>query len=89
MNNILEDMYYGRILPFWEHSIESPEYREKVKESIAADRELRAAFPNAERLIDKSDNARNEVQEIVSYQQFVYGFRVGAQLMLEMLQKVD
>lgn len=89
MNNILEDMYYGRILPFWEHFLETAEYHEKVKESIAADRELRAAFPNAERLIDKSDSARNEVQEIVSYQQFVYGFRVGAQLMLEMLQKVD
>ena len=89
MNNILEDMYYGRVLPFWEHSIETAEYREKVKESIAADRELRAAFPNAEKLIDNHDNARNEVQEIVSYQQFVYGFRVGAQLVLEMLKKVE
>ena len=89
MNNILEDMYYGRFLPFWEHSIETAEYREKVKESIAADRELRAAFPNAEKLIDKHDRARAEVTEIISYQQFVYGFRVGAQLMLEMLKKVE
>ena len=89
MNNILEDMYYGRVQPFWEHSIETAEYREKVKESIAADRELRAAFPNAEKLIDNHDNARNEAQEIVSFQQFVYGFRVGAQLVLEMLKKVE
>ena len=36
MNNILEDMYYGRILPFWEHSIETAEYRERIQAGPSA-----------------------------------------------------
>lgn len=87
--SILEEMYYGNILPFWEHSISDAEYHAKAMESVEADKELRAAFPQAEEFIDKHDRARNAVEEIMSYRQFVYGFRVGAQLMAEMMKKVD
>ena len=75
--SILEEMYYGNIPHFWEHSITDSEYRRWASKS------------EAEELIDKHERARNETIEIMSYLQFVYGFRVGAQLMAEMMKKVD
>ena len=87
--SILEEMYYGNIPHFWEHSITGSEYRKWASKSVELDKELRAAFPEAEELIDKHERARNETIEIMSYLQFVYGFRVGAQLMAEMMKKVD
>lgn len=87
--SILEEMYYGNIPHFWEHSITDSEYRKWVNKSVELDKELRKAFPEAEELIDKHERARNEVTEIMSYQQFAYGFRVGAQLMAEMLKPVS
>ena len=89
MGNILEDMYYGNIAHFWEHSITDSEYRRWAGRSAELDKELRETFPEAEELINKRDMARNEANEIMAYQQFVYGFRVGAQLMAEMMKKVD
>ena len=64
-------------------------FRKWASKSVELDKELRADFPEAEELIDKHERARNEVTEIMSYQQFVYGFRVGAQLMAEMMKKVN
>ena len=87
--SLLEEMYYGNIPHFWEHSITDSESRRWANKSAELDKELREKFPEAEELIDKHDRARAEVTEIISYQQFVYGFRVGAQLMLEMLKKVE
>ena len=89
MSNILKGLYFGEIPPFWEHSPEDEEYRRKMRKSVEADRELREAFPEAEALIDKHDNARNEMEDVIHYNQFLFGFRVGAQLMAEMMKKVD
>lgn len=86
---ILEEMYYGNIPHFWEHSITDSEYRRWANKSAELDKQLRETYPEAEELINKREMARNETIEIMSYQQFVYGFRVGAQLMAEMLKKVD
>lgn len=87
--NILEEMYYGNIPHFWEHSITDSEYRRWANKSAELDKQLRETYPEAEELINKREMARNETIEIMSYQQFVYGFRVGAQLMAEMMKKVD
>ena len=89
MRDILKGIYYGEILPFWEHSFEDAEYYRKMMASIKADSELREHFPEAEKLIDAHNNARNDVEEIISYNQFLFGFRVGAQLMLEMMRNID
>lgn len=87
--NILEEMYYGNIPHLWERSITDPEYARWSKKTAELDKELRETFPEAEELINDLSTARNEVTEIISYQQFVFGFCVGAQLMVEMMKKVD
>ena len=87
--SILEEMYYGNIIPWEERRITDPEYHKWAKKSAEVESELRKEYPEAETLLNKCANARAEADAILSYQQFAYGFRVGAQLMAEMMKSVD
>ena len=42
--SILEEMYYGNIPHFWEHSITDSEYRRWASKSVELDKELRSAL---------------------------------------------
>ena len=87
--NIIEEMYNGDLFPVdtYEHS--SEEYKKIMNELTSAEAELLAAYPQIRELFDKYQSAQIDLISINNRQEFVNGFRVGAQMMLEMLKKIE
>lgn len=83
----IEEIYYTTVYPKYDSLFNNGEYREFVKRSIAAENQLRTECPEAAELIDRCEAYRNEISEIVSRTLFTVGFRMGAQLMLEILSR--
>jgi hypothetical protein len=55
----------------------------------SAEAELLAAYPQIRELFDKYQSAQIDLISINNRQEFVNGFRIGAQMMLEMLKPID
>ena len=86
---ILKDMYYGNIPSFIELNPRSENYDEKMEEILMLQDEIIKEFPDAKELFDKYFNAYHDSAHEVEFLQFQMGVRVGAQLMLEMMRKVE
>ena len=89
MDNIIKDMYFGNVLPFWEIQHRTKEYDEKSKQILKIQKELLEAFPEAEQLLESYCTAHYESTDIFGYQQFQLGMKVGAQIMMEMLKPIE
>ena len=89
MDNIIKDMYFGNVLPFWEIQHRTKEYDEKSKQILKIQKELLEAFPEAEQLLESYCTAHYESADIFGYQQFQLGMKVGAQIMMEMLKPIE
>lgn len=87
--SIIEKMYNGDLFPIGTYEHSSEEYRKIMNELTTAEAELLAAFPQIKELFDKYQSAQIDLISINNRQEFVNGFSVGAQMMLEMLKKVD
>ena len=86
--NIIEEMYNGDLFPVGTYEHSSKEYKKIMNELTSAEAELLAAYPQIRELFDKYQSAQIDLISINNRQEFVNGFRVGAQMMLEMLKAV-
>ena len=85
MNNILEDLYSGRLFPIGNYGL-SQEYFEKLKALGDAETELLKQFPQAKELFDKYREAQYSLASHEHYVYFKFGFKRGAQIMKSMLE---
>lgn len=86
-NNILETLYYGKVLP-WENSqlFQIPEYKEVLK--IATDLQdklITQLNDESKKLFDEFLKADGEVGSFFEEEKFKEGFILGARLMIETL----
>ncbi len=86
---LLEALYRGKIGFFGELHISSKEYRKALDVVIQAEQKLRNEYPDCVELFDKFRDAQVAVSRLSEYEQFLLGFRAGAQLMLEMLGPLE
>jgi len=87
--NILKDMYYGNILSFIELNPRSKNYDKIMKEILMLQDEIIKEFPDANEIFEKYFATYQESAHEFEFLQFQMGVRVGAQLMLEMMRKVE
>lgn len=89
MKSIIEEMYYGDLSPFGDIQIKTEQYLAKRKDVLKIEDELLEKFPESKELLEHYFFEYGMVTDISDYQQFLLGFRVGAQIMLEMLKPID
>ena len=90
MDNILEDLYEGRIYPSEQYSPTSEHYKKTREEyqkhyddfKSKLDDTLAKEFENI--LDEKCSTISIELSEM-----FTYGFKIGAKMMMEILQETD
>lgn len=87
--NIIEEMYNGDLFPVGTYSHNSEEYRKVMDDLVAAESELLKAYPQIRALFDKYQDAQITIISTNNRQEFLNGFRIGAQMMLEMLKPID
>lgn len=84
--DILRDLYYGRISP-WEMSFrKSSAYAKAFTEVVACGDRLGEVLNEEDRiLVDKLENAQNRILDEAEREYFLMGFRLGAKMMLSIL----
>ena len=89
MQSIIKSLYFGDILPFWEIENRTNEYDDKTREIQKNWEEILEKYPGVEPMLEQYRTAHYESENIMGYQQFLLGMKIGAQLMLELLQPVE
>lgn len=88
MKSFLEDLYYGKIFPAECPCPLSPELRKKqVEADDAFEEKLNAADPALLREFSTWLDAAMEVSGATNKQMFLHGFRLGAQMMMDVLRQ--
>ena len=60
-----------------------------VNQLVEVEKQLNNISPEAEALLSRYQDLQGELDSLMMYQEFSVGFRVGAQLMAEMLQTLE
>lgn len=84
--SMLEELYYGNIAP-WERGVgQNEEYRKISKQIINMEENLLENLSNDKKKIYEQLAVKKcEQQSITDKESFACGFRIGAQIMLEIL----
>ncbi|MCM1167485.1 MAG: hypothetical protein NC299_16660 [Lachnospiraceae bacterium] len=86
--NILEGLFFGTQVPFDEVDVNCPEYYKAGDKAEQVKTKILERNPELAQLMEDYHNAQMEQINIGAYHHFAVGFKVGAQLMLEMLKEL-
>ncbi len=84
--SIIKNMYDGKIMPFGEMNIMTDDYRKAVDKLCKSETEILERFPEVKPFLEKYQDAQMKVNVISFYNEFEVGFRIGAQIMLEVFR---
>ena len=90
MRHLLEDFWYGNISPQTD-SIENNLEIKKLLELMGQNRDkLCKTISNEEQLtLEKYDDCLNEMNGIIEREAFIYGFKLGGNIMLEIMRELN
>lgn len=86
MKSIVEEMYYGTFQPFGELRTKYAERTETVQKLLSVKQDFKEQYPECSEAFEKYLDEYAEFESANAYDQFLHGFRIGAQMMLEMLK---
>ena len=72
-----------------DYSSACEEYKKAMDSLVAAETELLNTYPQIRGLFDKYQSAQFELISINNRQEFVNGFRIGGQMVMEMLRPIE
>lgn len=85
-NQILQDLFYGRILPNEMAFRRESDYAKALAEAVSYGNQIRELLPDDQKdLVTKMEGAHNQCMCEAEVEQFSLGFRLGAQIMLAAL----
>jgi len=90
MRKILEDFYFGNIVPYDKRIAANSELRRLVKRAADCEGQLAEYLNEKEQqLLDTLINAQHEISRITALEDFILGFRLGVRLMAECMDEDD
>jgi len=90
MRKILEDFYFGNIVPYDKRMAANSELRRLVKRASDCENQLTERLNEEEqKLLNALTNAQHEINRITALENFVLGFRLGVRLMAECMDEDD
>ncbi len=88
MRKILEDLYFGNIVPYEKRMVASSELRRLAKRAADCESQLAERLNEEERqLLNTLINAQQEIDSITVMENFILGFRLGVRLMAECMDE--
>ncbi len=86
--NVIEELYYSDVFHIFRTDPMDDEYHRLMKDIINAEEDLINTFPDALELFTKYQDTSGAIDSLCRRHDFVSGFRLGAQFVLEMLKPV-
>ncbi len=90
MKSILEELWYGNIRPYESGIHNTPKFKELLGCIAQNSRELDTTLSDEQKkLLEKFMDSHSDFNALSESVIFIYGFRLGAQLMLEVLSGAE
>jgi len=90
MRKILEDLYFGNIVPYEKRMAANSELRRLAKREADCESQLAERLNEEERqLLNVLTSAQQEIDRITVMENFILGFRLGVRLMAECMDEDD
>ena len=86
--NIIEELYDSDLFHLTELETVSKEYRSVLDKLIKTEAEIMRSFPQCKSLFEENQTANIALHNLSNRNEFVAGFRTGAQIVLEMLKPI-
>ena len=86
MKSIIEQLYYGEICPCEKPAPQTERCIENRKLICSNEEQLLEQFPDCKELLDKYTDTLHIETQLECAADFVRGFRIGAALMLDILE---
>ena len=86
--SILDELYDCDLFHLTEIADVDGEYRSVMDRLVKAEAELLKAYPDCKAILDNYQSADIELHSLANRNEFCKGFRVGAQLVLEILRPI-
>ena len=84
---LLEKLYREEAFSSWSDTRNwDRRYQQLMKEIIEVEAEINEKFPDMQPLFTRFQDIQGEINGIVMYHEFELGFKIGANLMAEMLE---
>ena len=84
--NILDELYDYELFHLTEIADVDGEYKSAMDRLVKAEAELLKIFPDCKTILDEYQSADIDLHSLSNRNEFRKGFRVGAQLVLEMIK---
>ena len=88
MKNILDELYDCGLFHLTEIVDDNDDHKKAMDRLLKAEAELLKAFPYCKALLDEYQSAEFDLSALSNGYEFCKGFRVGAQLILEILKPI-
>ena len=88
MKNILDELYDCSLFHLTKLADVGDEYRKKMEQLLTVETELLKAFPDCEELLNEFQSVEIALNDLSNRYEFSKGFRLGAQLALEMIKPI-
>ena len=90
MRKILEDLYFGNIVPYEKRIAADSELRHLVKRAADCETRLAEQLNDTEKqTLDTLIGTHHEINSITAKEYFILGFRLGVRLMAECMDEDD
>ena len=88
MRNILDELYEYDLFHLTEIEDTDVAYKAALDRLVNAEAELRKAYPDSTDILDEYQSADIDLHNLSNRNEFRKGFKVGAQLVLEMIKPI-
>ncbi len=86
MSATLEELWYGNIVPFEDACTDNAERKELLALAVRNQNELSATLSEKQKeILEKYNECLTEMSAVCQKETFIYGFRLGARISLEIL----
>ena len=90
MRKILEDLYYGNIIPNEQQMIPGSELNRAVDRVAKYEKQLMEQLKETDQeILTKLIRSQHEINSITATENFILGFRLGVRLMAECMDEND
>ena len=90
MRKVLEDLYYGNIIPNEQHMAPDSELKRAAERAARYESQLIEQLEESERsILEKLIRSQHEIDSITALENFILGFRFGVRLMAECMDDND
>ena len=88
MKDIIDELYDLHLLNKNDVENEDKEYQSTLDKLIKLEAELLKTYPDCKELLDEFQTAGGDLHSIANHIEFRKGFRIGAQLIFEMIKPI-